>query len=188
MFKSNVNVMTCCLVDSITHVFRLNVNATPWRMEDSIVNGIRESVGWRSGGILPRSRRQGRGEANIHSSKDKARCSPQTGDLERQLSVRRPLQTPLTRDGTFEAPSTGNWPYALMPICFAGQMDQEGNRERASRRKQSGNMYISTLGVVAKKLCFLQTPSKNEQNQQTKKKNNMPRTVKCIPVKDEISR
>ena len=28
---------------------------------------------------------------------------------------------------------------------------------------------ISTLGMVAKKLCFLQTPSKNEQNQKTKK-------------------
>ena len=28
----------------------------------------------------------------------------------------------------------------------------------------------------SKKLCFLQTPGKNEQNQQTKKKKNMPRT------------
>ena len=30
----------------------------------------------------------------------------------------------------------------------------------------------------SKKLCFLQTPSKNEQNQMTKKPKNMPRTVK----------
>ena len=37
---------------------------------------------------------------------------------------------------------------------------------------------ISTLGMVAKNLCFLQTPSKHEQNQKTKKPNNMPRTVK----------
>ena len=32
----------------------------------------------------------------------------------------------------------------------------------------------------SEKLCFLQTPSKNEQNRETKKPNHMPRTVKTM--------
>ena len=40
-------------------------------------------------------------------------------------------------------------------------------------------LIISTLGMVAKNFVFSRplTPSKNEQNQKTKKPKNMPRTV-----------
>ena len=44
------------------------------------------------------------------------------------------------------------------------------------RRTLEINHLYSWYG--SKKLCFLQTPSKNEQNQTTKKLKNMPRTVK----------
>ena len=52
---------------------------------------------------------------------------------------------------------------------------------RAAQNRTTHTQHLYSC-YGSKKLCFLQTPSKNEQNQKTKKPKHMLRTVKAKEV------